>query len=58
MSVAHLATLAAASPRFRWVPGAIAGLALVAVVHFLPIWSGVELPRLVLDDRIWLDSWR
>ncbi len=58
MSVAHLTTLAAASPRFRWVPGAIAGLALVAVVHFLPIWSGVELPKPVLDGRIWLDSWR
>lgn len=58
MSVTHLAAQAASSSRLRWVPGAIATLALLAVVYFLPIWSGVELPKPVLDSRMWLDSWR
>ncbi len=58
MSVAHLCTRAARWRRLRWVPGGVAGLALVAVVYFLPIWSGVELPRSVLEARMWLDSWR
>ncbi|MBW3573336.1 MAG: phospholipid carrier-dependent glycosyltransferase [Actinobacteria bacterium] len=58
MSVAHLCIRADASRRLRWLPGGVAGLALVALVYFLPIWSGVELPRSVLEARMWLDSWR
>ncbi|MDP9006281.1 MAG: hypothetical protein M3N15_05125, partial [Actinomycetota bacterium] len=58
MSVSHLCTRATRWRRLRWVPGGIAGLALVAVVYFLPIWSGVELPRSVLEARMWFDSWR
>ncbi len=58
MSVAWLCARAAASSRLRWVPAAVVGLALVAVVYFLPIWSGVELPRSVLEARMWLHSWR
>ena len=58
MSVAYLASRAVAFPRLRWVPAAIAVLALVAFVYFLPVWSGVELPKPVLDARLWLGSWR
>ncbi|MBW3611610.1 MAG: phospholipid carrier-dependent glycosyltransferase, partial [Actinobacteria bacterium] len=58
MSVAWLCARAAASSRLRWVPAGVVGLALVAVVYFLPIWSGVELPRSVLEARMWLHSWR
>lgn len=58
MSVAYLSAQAAASSRLRWVPAVIAALALVASVYFLPIWSGAELPRSVVEARMWLDSWR
>ena len=58
MSVAYLASRAVAFPRLRWVPAMIAVLALVAFVYFIPIWSGVELPKPVVDARLWLGSWR
>ncbi len=58
MSVVYLSAQAASSSRLRWVPLAVAALALVAFVYFLPIWSGVELPEPVLDARMWLGSWR
>lgn len=58
MSVAYLASRAAASPRLRWVPAAITALAVVAFIYFFPIWSGAELPKSVLDVRMWLGSWR
>ncbi len=58
MSVAYLSAQAAASPRWRWFPGVIAALAVVASVYFLPIWSGVDLPKSGLDTRMWLDTWR
>ncbi|HVL04006.1 MAG TPA: phospholipid carrier-dependent glycosyltransferase [Acidimicrobiales bacterium] len=58
MSVAYLVSRAVAFPRLRWVPAVIAVLALVAFVYFIPIWSGVELPKPVVDARLWLGSWR
>ena len=58
MSVVYLSVQAAASSRLRWLPAAIAALAVGAFVFFLPIWSAVELPKPALDARMWLGSWR
>ena len=58
MSVAYLCGEAARWRRGRWVPGVVAALAVVASVYFLPIWSGVELPRSAVDARMWVHTWR
>jgi dolichyl-phosphate-mannose--protein O-mannosyl transferase len=41
----------------RWVPGAVAALALVAFVFWYPLWSGIELPEAAWNLRIWSDGW-
>lgn len=57
LAVAWAAGEARAHPLARWVPAAVAALALVAFVFWYPVWSGVEMPEPAWRLRMWSDRW-
>jgi dolichyl-phosphate-mannose-protein mannosyltransferase len=44
-------------PLTRWIPAAVAVLALAAFAFWYPVLSGVELPEGAWRARMWLDTW-
>ncbi|MBW3618662.1 MAG: phospholipid carrier-dependent glycosyltransferase [Actinobacteria bacterium] len=49
-------------PGRRWTPGVVAGttvavLAVAMLVYFLPVWTGEPLPKELIRQRWWFDSW-
>lgn len=46
------------SARLRWVPWAVALVAVAGLVFFWPVWTGVPLSETEHDRRVWIDSWR
>jgi dolichyl-phosphate-mannose-protein mannosyltransferase len=41
----------------RWLPAAVAVVAVGTFLYFLPVYSGMELSRDAWDARIWFSSW-
>ncbi|MDP9388749.1 MAG: phospholipid carrier-dependent glycosyltransferase [Actinomycetota bacterium] len=58
MAVAALCVTTTRWRAVRWFPATTAALAVVSFVYFAPIWYGMEVPKPVLDERLWLGSWR
>lgn len=44
--------------RLRWLPGALAVLALAVFAWLLPLWWGLELSEEAVSSRLWLGTWR
>jgi dolichyl-phosphate-mannose-protein mannosyltransferase len=57
LGLAFASARAGAHPLTRWVPGAVAVLALAAFVFWYPVWSGVELPEHLWRLRMWNTGW-
>jgi dolichyl-phosphate-mannose-protein mannosyltransferase len=53
-ALTYAAIRIAERPRLRWVPAAVAVLAVAAFLFWYPILSGAELPRDMWDLRIWI----
>ena len=41
----------------RWLPGAVALVAVVAFLFWYPLWTGIEMPLSSWQLRIWMRSW-
>jgi dolichyl-phosphate-mannose--protein O-mannosyl transferase len=57
LALAYAAWRALGNRSLRWVPAAIAVLAVVAFLFFHPVLVGTEMQRGAWDLRMWLSSW-
>ena len=57
LAVAAALWRAGRHPFLRWMPAALAVLAVVAFLYWYPLYTGVELPRELWRQRMWLDGW-
>lgn len=53
-ALAYAATQLGSHRRLRWVPSAVAAIALVSFLFWYPLLAGLEIPRAAWDLRIWL----
>lgn len=54
LSLAYLAERALERPGTRWVPAAIAVLAVAGLLFWFPLFTAIEIPRSAWDARIWI----
>ncbi len=57
LSLAYAAWRALPSRPLRWIPAAIATIAVASFLFFYPVLTGSEITRTMWDLRIWLPSW-
>ncbi|MGH3665603.1 MAG: dolichyl-phosphate-mannose--protein mannosyltransferase, partial [Egibacteraceae bacterium] len=57
LALAQAAWRGSRHPFLRWLPAALAILAVSAFVFWYPVWSGIELPTEVWRRRMWFPSW-
>jgi dolichyl-phosphate-mannose-protein mannosyltransferase len=53
-AVAYAAVRLGSHHRLRWVPPAVAAIALAGFVFWYPLFAGLEIPKAAWDLRIWL----
>jgi dolichyl-phosphate-mannose--protein O-mannosyl transferase len=57
LTLAYVGWRALRWPYLRWVPAAIAGLAVAGFLFWWPLFTGEEIAKSAWDLRIWFDSW-
>jgi dolichyl-phosphate-mannose-protein mannosyltransferase len=57
LALAYAAVRASARRRLRWIPAAVATLALIGFLFWYPVLAGLEIPRSMWQLRMWLPSW-
>jgi dolichyl-phosphate-mannose--protein O-mannosyl transferase len=56
-ALAYAAMRAGARPRLRWVPAAVAVIAVIGFLFWYPVLAGLEIPYAAWRLRMWLPSW-
>jgi dolichyl-phosphate-mannose-protein mannosyltransferase len=57
LSLAYVAWRTLAQPLLRWVPAALAVVAVAAFLFWYPLYAGLEIPRGAWELRMLTDSW-
>ena len=57
LTLAYAGWRALSVPGLRWVPAAVAALAVAAFVFWYPLYAGLEIPHDAWDLRIWTNRW-
>lgn len=57
LALAYAAWRSLEQPLLRWVPAAIATVAVAAFVFWYPVWVGLEIPQDAWNLRMWSQRW-